>query len=102
IVALAQPGAVSPRFGLQKEFAAIAAAVLGGTSVFGGRGNVFPGTVIGAVLMQTVENGLVMASADPCLYPLVTSAIIFVAVLLDSARNRLLATWRRRAIRVEP
>ncbi len=101
IVALSQLGAVSPRFGLQKEFSAIAAAVLGGTSLFGGRGNVFPGTVLGALLMQTVENGLVMANADPYLYPVVTSGIIFLAVLLDSLRNRLLATRRRRVVRVE-
>ena len=42
---------------------AIAAAVLGGTSLFGGRGNVFPGTVLGAILIQTVENGLVIVTS---------------------------------------
>ncbi len=101
IVSLAQLGAVSPTFGSQKEFAAIAAAVLGGTSLFGGRGNVFPGTVLGAILIQTVENGLVMVRADPYLYPLVTSGVIFVAVWLDSSRTHLLARWTRRQIRVE-
>jgi ribose transport system permease protein len=99
-VSLAQLGAVSPTFGSQKEFAAIAAAVLGGTSLFGGRGNVFPGTVLGAVLIQTVENGLVIVRADPYLYPLITSAVIFVAVWLDSSRTQLLARWTRRQIRV--
>jgi ribose transport system permease protein len=101
LVSLTQTGAVSPSFGQQKEFTAIAAAVLGGTSLFGGRGKVFPGTVLGAVLMQTVENGLVIVNADPYIYPLVTSAIIFVAVLLDSGRARLLANLHRRQIRVE-
>lgn len=101
MVSLAQLGAVSPTFGTNKEFAAIAAAVLGGTSLFGGRGQVFPGTVLGAVLIQTVENGLVIVHADPYLYPLVTSAVIFVAVWLDSSRTRLLARWMRRPIRVE-
>lgn len=48
---------MSPTFGTNKEFAAIAAAALGGTSLFGGRGNVFPGTVVGAVLIQSIENG---------------------------------------------
>lgn len=100
IVSLAQLGAVSPTFGNQKEFAAIAAAVLGGTSLFGGRGNVFPGTVLGAVLIQTVENGLVIVQADPYLYPLITSTVIFVAVWLDSSRTQLLARWTRRQIRV--
>jgi len=66
--------------------------VLGGTSLFGGRGKVFPGTVIGAVLIQTVENGLVIINADPYLYPLVMSSIIFLAVLTDSLRYGI---WRK-------
>jgi ribose transport system permease protein len=90
LIALTQTGAVSPSFGQQREFAAIAAAVLGGTSLFGGRGSVLPGTLIGAVLIQTVENGLVILNADPYLYPLVISGIIFLAVLLDSTRARVL------------
>ncbi|MEJ7709386.1 MAG: ABC transporter permease [Pyrinomonadaceae bacterium] len=64
LVSVAQLGAVSPTFGNQREFAAIAAAVLGGASLFGGRGSVFPGTVFGALLIQTVENGLVIINAD--------------------------------------
>lgn len=101
IISLAQIGAVSPKFGENREFGAIAAAVLGGTSLFGGRGQVFPGTVIGALLIQSVENGLVILNADPYLYPLITSAVIFVAVLLDSARNQVLAQFGRRKIRIE-
>ena len=101
ILALAQLGAVSPTFGTNREFTAIAAAVLGGTSLFGGRGGVFPGTVLGAVLIQSVENGLVILNADPYLYPLVTASIIFLAVLLDSTRSRLLTHWGRRRIFVE-
>ena len=53
MVSLGQLGAVSPKFGEQKEFAAIAAAVLGGTSLFGGRGNVFPGTLLGALIQPS-------------------------------------------------
>lgn len=101
LISLTQTGAVSPTFGQQKEFTAIAAAVLGGTSLFGGRGTVFPGTVLGAVLIQTVENGLVILNANPYVYPLVTSAIIFAAVLLDSTRTRVLDAMNRRHIRVE-
>ena len=101
ILSLAQLGAVSPTFGTNREFTAIAAAVLGGTSLLGGRGGVFPGTVLGAVLIQSVENGLVILNADPYLYPLVTAAIIFLAVLLDSTGSRLLAHWGRRRIYFE-
>jgi ribose transport system permease protein len=99
LVALTQTGAVSPSFGDKKEFVAIAAAVLGGTSLFGGRGSVFPGTLLGALLIQTVENGLVILNAEPYSYPLVTSGIIFAAVLLDSVRARLLQKMNRRRIR---
>ncbi len=88
LVSVAQLGAVSPTFGNQREFAAVAAAVLGGTSLFGGRGNVFPGTVAGAILIQTVENGLVIINADPYLYPLVMSSIIFLAVGANAERFR--------------
>jgi ribose transport system permease protein len=88
MVSLGQLGTVSPKFGKGKEFAAIAAAVLGGTSLFGGRGSVWPGTFLGAILIQTIENGLVILNADPYLYPMVISAVIFIAVLLESLRNR--------------
>ena len=101
IVALSQAPAVSPGFGNTREFMAIAAAVLGGTSLFGGRGAVFPGTVLGAVLIQTIDNGLNILNVNPYLYPLITSAVIFVAVLLDAVRNRVLARAARRKIFVE-
>jgi ribose transport system permease protein len=100
LVSLSQVAVASSTFGFQKEFPVIAATVLGGTSLFGGRGGVL-GTVFGAVLIQTVENGLVMTNADPYLYPLVISAIIFVAVLVDSSRSAILERLERRQIRVE-
>jgi ribose transport system permease protein len=101
IVTLSQAPAVSPTFGNNREFLAIAAAVLGGTSLFGGRGAVFPGTVLGAILIQTIENGLNILNVNPYLYPLVTSAVILVAVLLDSVRRQVLARVQRRPIYVE-
>ena len=99
-VSLTQVAAASASFGLNKEFPVIAAAVLGGTSLFGGRGGV-GGAVFGAVLIQTVETGLTMINANPYIYPLVVSAIIFVAVLVDSRRTELLERLERRQIRVE-
>ena len=101
IVALSQAPAVSPSFGNNREFMAIAAAVLGGTSLFGGRGAVLPGTVLGAVLIQTIENGLNILNVNPYLYPLIISGVIFVAVLLDAVRNQVLARVNRRRIFVE-
>ncbi|MHC4444706.1 MAG: ABC transporter permease [Planctomycetota bacterium] len=101
LVSLAQLGSVSPTFGQNREFIAIAAAVLGGTSLFGGRGRIFPGTVIGAILIQTIENGLVIVNANEYLYSLITSCIIFLAVLVDGLRHRQLQKLKRRKIRIE-
>lgn len=101
IVALAQFGAVPPNFGVRREFDAIAAAVLGGTSLFGGRGSVLPGTLVGAVLIQTLYNGLNVINTDPYAYPLILGPTIFLAVLLDSLRRQRFERLARRKIRVE-
>jgi ribose transport system permease protein len=50
-------------------------------------------------MFQTVENGLVIVNADPYLYPLILSAIIFLAVLLDTTQSQLVRRWNRRPIR---
>lgn len=101
MVYLAQVGAVPPEFGRGREFQAIAAAVLGGTSLFGGRGNVFPGTLLGALLVQMVESGLIYINADPYLFPLITAAVIFLVVWADSVRYIHLQRLKRRKIRIE-
>jgi len=97
-VSLSQASSASGAFGLNAEFLAIAAAVLGGTSLFGGRGSV-RAPVIGAVLIMAVQNGLAMINANPYAYPVITGAVIFVAALLDSVRLRLARRWERRPIR---
>lgn len=99
VVSLAELSAVSPKFGEGEEFNAIAAAVLGGTSLFGGRGSIVPGTLVGALLMQTIRTGLNVLNVDPYIYPIVTSLTIFVAVWIDSARQSHLERMSRRRIR---
>lgn len=106
LITLAQLSAVSPTFGKGRELSAIAAAVLGGVSLFGGRGTA-PGAALGAVLVQTIETGLVTLDADPNVsldidqyyYPLITSGVIFGAVLIDSLRRTWLEGRKRRMIR---
>ncbi len=66
------------------EFLVISAAVLGGTSLFGGKGSVFPGALIGIILVTTIVNGMTMMNASPYAYKIVRGAIIFLAVLVDS------------------
>ena len=100
-VAVSQLGIVNAGFGEFAELLAIAAAVLGGTSLFGGVGSVLPGTVLGAVLIQMVQSGLVFLRVDIYLQPLVQAFIIFVAVILDSVRNAILGRMGRRTVRIE-
>jgi ribose transport system permease protein len=100
LISVSQVGAASATFGYQEEFPVIAAAVLGGTSLFGGRGGVF-GSVFGAVLVQTTSNGLVMLNANPYLYPLVNSVIIFIAAWVDGRRRLMTERLEQRKIRVE-
>jgi ribose transport system permease protein len=100
LISVSQVGAASATFGYQEEFPVIAAAVLGGTSLFGGRGGVF-GSIFGAVLVQTTSNGLVMLNANPYLYPLVNSLIIFIAAWVDGRRRLMTERLEQRKIRVE-
>ena len=92
---------MSSSFGRGVEFRAIAAAVLGGTSLFGGVGNVFPGTVIGVLLMQMIQNGLIYLQVDLYLQDMVTALVIFFAVFIDALRAQVIRKLERRNIRVE-
>ncbi len=101
LISVSQVGAANATFGYQQEFPVIAAAVLGGTSLFGGRGGVL-GSIFGAVLVQTTQNGLVMLNADPYCYPLVNSTIIFIASWVDGQRTTITERLEQRKIRIEP
>jgi ribose/xylose/arabinose/galactoside ABC-type transport system permease subunit len=97
-VSIAQLGRVNAGFGQGDEFDAIAAAVLGGASLFGGIGNVFPGTVLGTIMIQMIQAGLVFSNVDLYIQPLVMAFIIFFAVFLDAFRNGQLEKLERRNI----
>jgi ribose transport system permease protein len=94
-VAMTQLRTAAPGFGTGNEFDAIAAAVLGGTSLFGGRGSVFPGTVVGALLIQMVKTGLVFLQVDLYFTPMVQATIILLAVWIDAARTKRLEKLKR-------
>ncbi len=97
LVSATQQSSAQPTFAEGMEFAAIAAAVLGGTSLFGGRGGIL-GAVFGALLIKTLHNGLNIVNANPFVYPLVIGAFIFLAVMLDSSREQLIWQLNRRLI----
>lgn len=97
-ILISQLGRLDRSFAEGREFDAIAAAVLGGTSLFGGVGNVF-GAVIGALLVQMVRAGLVFNNVNLYLQPMVSALIIFIAIFFDSLREANLAKIKRRFIR---
>ena len=88
ILSAGQIGSVAAGFGEGNEFLVISAAVLGGASLFGGKGNIFPGAVIGIILITTIMNGLAMMNASPFIYTIVRGLIIFFAIALDSIKHR--------------
>jgi ribose/xylose/arabinose/galactoside ABC-type transport system permease subunit len=81
-------GEVTTFTGRGMEFQAVAAVVIGGTSLFGGRGNVLPGTLAGAMLLIIINNGLGTRGVSPYVYPFVAGVVIFLAIYLDSLKNR--------------
>jgi len=84
-----------PTAGTGLELAAIAAVIIGGTSLSGGRGALV-GTAIGAVLLGTIDNGLNLLDVSPFLQDVVKGLVILFAVYLD--RNS--ATISRLASRI--
>lgn len=80
-------GSADPNAGVGFELSAIAAVVVGGTSLMGGRGSVVK-SFIGVLIIATLEAGLVQIGASEPVKRVVTGAVIIAAVLAD--------TWRRK------
>lgn len=80
-------GFVQPAEGVGFELNVIAAAVIGGTSLSGGRANIL-GTVIGALIMQTLTKGLQMMGFRQEWQLVVTGIVVLLAVLIDIQRQR--------------
>ncbi len=81
-------GSADPNAGVGFELSAIAAVVVGGTSLMGGRGSVVK-SFIGVLVIATLEAGLVQIGASEPMKRVVTGAVIVAAVLAD--------TWRRKS-----
>jgi ribose transport system permease protein len=78
----------SPNYGVGLELAAIAAAVIGGASLAGGRGNII-NTCIGALTIVIVQNGLNLNAVPTSVQTVVIGAIIVIAVGIDMWRREL-------------
>ena len=81
-------GSADPNAGVGFELSVIAAVVVGGTSLLGGRGSVVK-TFLGVLIVATLEAGLVQIGATEPVKRVVTGTVIVIAVFAD--------TWRRRA-----
>jgi ribose transport system permease protein len=87
LVMTARLNCAHPQAGLGYELDAIAAVVIGGTSLMGGEGGV-GGTLIGALIMGVLNNGLNLLEVNPFWQQAVVGSLIIIAVLLDRLRKR--------------
>lgn len=87
VILTARTTAGLPQAGMSYELDAIAAVVIGGTSLSGGQG-VLSGTLVGALLIGVINNGLDLLGVSSYFQQVVKGAIIVGAVLLDSFRKK--------------
>ena len=76
-----------PTAGRGFELTVIAAVILGGTSLFGGRGSIV-GTLLGVLVLKVIDNGIIILGWNQDLQMVVPGVVIIVASYLDIVRNR--------------
>jgi len=86
-VSLARANAGHVGMGTLSELYVIAAAVIGGTSLAGGIGTI-PGAVLGALVMQSLQSGMVLMGVDAPLQDIVVGIVLVAAVAVDSIYRR--------------
>ncbi len=90
-VQIARLNAATSGLGTLAELYVIAAAVIGGTSLAGGIGSI-PGAILGALVAQSLQSGMVLMGVDAPIQDIVVGVVLVVAVALDSAYRRRLET----------
>jgi D-xylose transport system permease protein len=86
-ITAARLDAASNSLGLSDELFAIAAAVIGGTSLAGGLGTIY-GALLGALFMQSLQSGMTLLNFDSAVKDVVTGSVLVFAVWLDQAYRR--------------
>ncbi|HAK78365.1 MAG TPA: ribose ABC transporter permease [Runella sp.] len=76
-----------PNAGTGYELDSIAAVVIGGTSLSGGKGSIW-GTVLGAIIIGVLNNGLVLLNVSPFWQQVVKGFVILLAVIIDKANSK--------------
>ncbi len=87
LLVTARLDSATPNAGLGYELDSIAAVVIGGTSLAGGRGSIL-GTVLGCLIIGVLNNGLFLLNVSPFWQQVVKGAVILVAVAADKAGSR--------------
>jgi ribose transport system permease protein len=87
LLVTARSNAADPKVGVGFELDSIAAVVIGGTSLAGGRGSIL-GTVLGCLIIGVLNNGLVLVGVSPEWQLVVKGVVIIAAVAIDQAGRR--------------
>ncbi|KAA5540885.1 ABC transporter permease subunit [Adhaeribacter rhizoryzae] len=87
IIVTSRLDSAQPNAGISYELDAIAAVVIGGTSLSGGRGSIL-GTVQGAIIIGVLNNGLVLLNVSPFWQQVVKGMVILLAVIIDKANSK--------------
>lgn len=94
-VVTARLSTAEPTAGTGLELEAIAAVIIGGTSLAGGRGHLI-GTIVGALILGVIDNGMNLLDVSPFLQSVVKGLVILFAVLLDRNAEVIRGWFRRR------
>jgi erythritol transport system permease protein len=100
LIIASQLEAAHPATGESFELNAIAAVVLGGTSLMGGRGSV-TGTLVGACVIGVLADGLVMLGVSEFWQMVIKGTVIILAVAVDQLQSRVEATLLPRLLSAE-
>ena len=87
VIVTSRLDSAQPNAGISYELDAIAAVVIGGTSLNGGKGTVW-GTVIGAIIIGVLNNGLVLLNVSPFWQQVVKGGVILLAVIIDKVGEK--------------
>jgi ribose transport system permease protein len=87
MIAASQVNSGQPNYGIGLELDIIAAAVIGGASLFGGQGTIF-GTLIGAFLIALIRDGAVLLGVNTFYQQILIGVVIWLAVYWDQLRRR--------------